>query len=482
MIDNQMLINDKEKKESIKGDLIISLLTLITIMLLSVFYNNKAVDEITFGIFIIYLVQLAVKRTDFFAKYFYIIFFIVFNASGVFIIEHFSLFLVEIRTKSGFAGSLNTLLLFHSLFIFSLLLFDKYFEKKARKFSDTHINVYYKGLNIKKIFYVFLMLFLFFVTIVMLIKGFSHPFYVDKIDRFVYFKKYITGYWMDIYRSLTYLAPILGSFWLYNKSSKNKICIAFLIFGYIICLFLIGVKFGSFLKFFYMLLLPFSYVLKKYTKAKRIKVLVSLVLCTCMLVSFVFIQRSLIYNKSFSKTFNYLGARVAQQGQLWWAIYKQEKDNGMHLNEIGDETRIFFNSNNTAKEEHNFGIYKIMRKVTPIEVFNKKIASGSRYSGATPAYLYYYFKSIGFYGFAIIGAIIYSFFINMYMFSLREFHWIEAIIYMRLFIRVSMAYTQADFYLIFSYTTLFAVLALMMMTVYRLNMVKKKIVMQTVVD
>ena len=70
---------------------------------------------------------------------------------------------------------------------------------------------------------------------------------------------------------------------------------------------------------------------------------------------------------------NYLPQRIAQQGQLWWATYKQDKNNYAHIDELDDEFQTYFQFSDINEKKYNHAIYKIMRFVTPDEIFQQKI-------------------------------------------------------------------------------------------------------------
>ena len=108
-------------------------------------------------------------------------------------------------------------------------------------------------------------------------------------------------------------------------------------------------------------------------KSVLLKLVCKLFLITSGLILVVFFHRMLIYGVNVNNI-SYLHQRLAQNGQVWWKLYAVEKEEQTHISEdeLGDETNIFFRFDDAKLKEHNSGMQKMMRKVTPISIFLKK--------------------------------------------------------------------------------------------------------------
>ncbi|TKQ41701.1 hypothetical protein DV463_06215, partial [Enterococcus faecium] len=274
------------------------------------------------------------------------------------------------------------------------------------------------------------------------------------IDRFIYNRMYLSGIWQKINMLLLVLVPLASVGFMITKKRKYLLNILFLF----IYLFWIGNKFGNYIIVSYWLLIPFIQIVSK----KNIKKLFLVgIVFLVGLMGIINLQSSLIYHREDHST--YYEQRIAQQGQMWWSIYsyKELNSNKDYLSELSDETKMYFVIGDGDKEEFNYGIYKMMRLVTPSNIFNSRIYdTNSRYAFSSQASIYYYFNKIGLFLYTIIMSAMYIFIFRGYLNSVKGVDFVGIIIYTRLFLKFNPAFFQSDFDQIFSVETLGLLLVL----------------------
>lgn len=410
------------------------------------YYNNYL---IMFGI-ILYYINLYLFNKRFILRFFYILFYITTNIFGVFIIENFQIYLNELGYYSYPANSLLTIIIAHIFFIETL----KYYSIKnnvSKKIheSDNIIYILSNKITIKQLTLIKILLIgAFILNVILFLQVIDKPFFKLKVDRFLYEELYLNPL-SDLLTNLyLYIAPVISIY--YFKTKDKKVFI--LISSIFIYLFWIGHKFSYYLDLSYMLLLPVI-VSIPYKKLKGIfgKLIVTIV-CLLMLV---FFQSFVIWNRGLGESFEYVSMRLAQQGQMWWAVYGNEKTKENNLDELTDEIRTYFNNNITEEEKLNSGIYKMMKMVTSVDIFNQKVnVKKSRYAYSTQATIYYYFKFIGLLIFSIVSGIWYFIVNEQLIKNMMKLKIIESILWARISIVTARALLQSDFDKLFSIQTI----------------------------
>ena len=442
----------------------------ISIVMVLLFFCNAFVNEycngdsLTIAIWTFFVFALYVKDIKFLLKYSYILFMQLSNILGIYICENEVLYLTELSTYSWHYGSLLLASIAHWTFFQALWFFDIYLSKyiSVGNYSKNRLNntILFWGGSIALI-----------VATVALAHVIDIPAFKLGLDRFRYSEMYLQGMWKIPDRILGLCIPLVGILYLFKQRAKS---ISFLVI-YSCYLFWIGNKFGGFLNLFF-LNIPVIYSLSKSDKVLKKTLAVGVVLCSLM-VGVVFFHNYLTYGLNLSKNFTYLEQRFAQQGQLWWAQYCKEKDSGYKLNELSDETKTYFVLEKQPREEWNHGIYKVMRNVTPQDIYDKKIASGSRYASATLASIYYYFKDIGLLVVDVGLAFLFWLVTTCYYRDFISGDVIGTIITSKYFIWMHMVATQADFDIIFSYKALFGVIVYLiykkLMNIYNYKYLKE---------
>lgn len=424
---------------------IVYFLVLQLIGMLFGYYNNYLV---ILGV-IIYYINLYFFDKRFILRFSYIIFYITTNIFAVFIIETSEFYLNELGYYSHPNSSLLTIVIAHLLFIETI----KYYSKKGNNFKiDSIDNATYiltdktkiKVINVIKI----ILILAFILNIFLFLQVINKPFFYLKIDRFLYKELYLTPLSDVLTNMYLYIAPIISIY--YFKTKDKKVII--LILTILIYLFWIGHKFSYFIDLGYMFALP---VIISISYKKLNKVISKMFLILFCLLMIVFFQSFIIWGRDIKESINYVNMRLAQQGQMWWAVYGNEKTKENNIDELGDEFRTYFNSNITEEEKLNSGIYKMMRMTTREDIFNQKVnVKKSRYAYSTQATVYYYFKGIGLMIFSVVSAIWYYFVNQQLLKSMMKIKLIQSVLWARLSIVSARMLLQSDFDKLFSIQTI----------------------------
>ena len=446
-------INEKRKADII---LFISLYLLL-FAIDYVFSFEFNTDLFTVLIWVCFMFHLLFLKPGFIFKYFYIIFIQLTNLVGVFIIENFAISLPELSTVSSDNNSLYLLALMHWLFFTMLFFFDDYHEKRLELNNKT---VFVE----EKLFSEFMLFLVFALIMSFLVKIAPNPAFALGLDRFQYSNRFLVGKWEFLFTLLYYLFPILSVMFV-NGYKKSSLLVTLL---FAIVLLLLGYKFGAFLDIIYLFVPAMIIIIGKNYKSLYVGLFATIV----VLLMVIFAHNTLTYGNSFSNNVDYLLQRTAQQGQMWWSVYGTEEASEYHFNELNDELETYFTSDQEIKNKKNFGIYKMMRLVTPPSVFQRKINSGSRYASSTMASIYYYFNEIGFLFYIPAIAFVFSLIINLYHQSVGQCDVVESVIMARFILVLHSVMIQSDFDALFSKRMLLFLLMFIALKVFRFQQKK----------
>jgi len=340
---------------------------------------------------------------------------------GTFVIENSDIWLSELGTYSHNAGALSLIAGFYLLFLFTLEYMDSYLNK--RNGEKRTLNIYFNQYNVINVFLKFFPILFFAITCVMCLRVLRHPAFLVNMDRFAYKEQYLQGIWGKLDNYYFYFVPILLMCWDLNKKKKLIVSIFSLYFLY---LFLCGEKYGKFIvliMFFSLYFVP-TYIIKDKTVIKRLlKIIVAVFGITLVIILWQ-------YSKyTWTTPVEHFQQRIAQQGQLWWAIYDQQAESFPNVEEIYDETSAF--SENQEIYPY-YGIYKIMFLTAPYNQVLSKIKTGSTYTESSAASLYYYFGTGALIVFSVLMGIWFAFIAYKYVDYINRKCMIETMIIIRL--------------------------------------------------
>ena len=422
---------------------------LLVNVFVNIFYNG---DLFSLIIWFGFLWLIYIKDSRFLLKYCMVLIFHTFNIFGIYVCENFTIYLREIGVWSEPHGSLLLAVSSHIIFLYALWIFDLCFGEKLMVLLANAKKINSKIVSI--IGYGFLI-----ILTISFIHALISPAFMLGLDRFRYEAIYLQGFWNLLNRILKLSIPLIGMLWIYGL--KRTAFVSLLL--YLVYLFLIGNKFGPFLYVFYYLV-PIFFV-NTLTSTQIKKILASSCLIVFLLVGVVFFHNFITYGKNIQKNFSYLEQRIAQQGQLWWATYYKYQNDGFRTDELGDEFQTLFTLTLPNKNEWNHGIYKVMRNVTPQDIYDRKIASGSRYASATLASLYYYFKLPG----LIIGNIVFAgmlcIIVSLYFGEMMAGNVFGSVLATSFMYRIYRCISQADYDVLFSFNSLVFLLLYFLMKI-----------------
>ena len=439
------------------------------------------------------LVILFNKKPSFFIKYLFVIFMCFFMLIGLFICEHFNIRLFELGTNSGYHGSFSVAIFYWTILIAVMVHFDKKYSFKY-KYDDNrevlfklislvHLDRLFSFLPVRfrknnAIILLSLIIYLFFFVIgliVLLYVLFNLPAFAN-LDRFGYER--ILPVWVKkIQTYYIYFVPLL---FLPLALSKKKLDLRHLLmifislFPFALYCILVGNKFGIFFNVFTLLLISLvvyilnNDILYKFKSNNTISfnntretnfsnniiklLALTFIAMILFLTPYYVIRRSNMTDAIFS--------RVAQQGQLWWSIFEKNESGQMHVSELQDEFLPLFNANSVEETDYNHGVYKIMNLTTPANLVKSKLETGSRYSCQGIELAFYYFGYIGVIIHAIIRGMMEVLLVILlikYLYSLRV---ISTVITTRLLMLCHTVFSQGDWFLVFSYKTIFTIVLL----------------------
>lgn len=464
-----------------KKDFFLLFLILFSMIILSSLFSiilNFNMDYVILFLSIVMIVILFKFKPYIFIKYFCAIFYTIFMLCGLFLCNNSNIYLHEIAKYSHYNGSFQIGVVYNIIFIASLIFFDNYYSKKFKYYIST------KKIKKNKMINNLIYIIMFFIGLIMFMFVFKHPSFKYNIDRFAYTELYMPWWLSKLQSMYIYCVPFLMFPIVYNNNKFKlkdfaKIVISllpFLLFGV-----WVGNKFGLFFNIFILLLSPLIvYISKKTLKFDKFenlqsdnrlflvmkrsikKIIVFSFICLVVLLLPYYTLRGL---EIVDSVFN----RTAQQGQLWWATYEIERNQGMHLDEINDEIIPLKSSFIGQKIDYTYGVYKIMKITTPSSGYYAKLAIGSRYSAQGIEISFYYFRYFGIILHSFFRGLMEAFLVNLLIKYVFSYKFISSFIISRLIVVNHGIFSQGDLYLLFSKETIFSIILLIFV-----NMISRK--------
>lgn len=414
-----------------------------TILCLILSYILK-LDLISILLFIIYILNY-LKNKEIVIKYAYVLFLIASNIGGVFVIElsKSPFYLYEIAQMSSKESTLAAIILVHVLCLEGIKFIENNYSYKIK-----NTKFYFHIRYVKFIGLIFIIL-----MSLMLAKVIAKPFFILGYERFAYQKNILSGIEITLGNMLIWVSPI---FYLLLRE-KNKLIGLLGIIIFNIYFFWIGHKFSV---FFMGIQLGFIVLLEKIDYDKLNKYIIKLGTIFFMMITIVLYQSSIVHGRSITENIDYLKGRLAQQGQLWWAVYKEDEYREMHLEDAKKETEIFFKINPDSNLKYNLGMFKVMRLVTNDKIVDAKINQGSRYAYSTQANILYYFNYPVLLVFSYILGIGIAYITNLLIRYINQKNIIGILVISKLWITYIRMLSNSDFDTIFSLENIITILIL----------------------
>lgn len=447
-------MNEQKESRIQKQNFKIMILLYFTIILCIILSNFINVDIIVLFLFISFFLIFVKKNFYTIPKYIQIYVYIILFLIGVFICENSNFYLRELDVYSGYTGSFPLAVLYSIILINSLSFFENKYSKK----------MYYNPKKIKSKFSVFIAniiyIFVFLMGTLLFLAVLTKPSFKLGVDRFQYEQIYLNRYIKTIASYYKYFLPltILPIVLRAKKINKEILKVIISILPYILYKVWVGNKFGALFDILILFLPIIIFYIGNYKKnsdsnkkqqmvvytkkSENKKIFKSLVLTFIVLIAIL----STFYITRGKEATSSIIDRLSQQGQLWWKTYDSYKIGEFNINELNDEITPLFNYNNMKNTDYKFGVYKIMQKTTPLNLYKAKIATGARYSAQGIEIAYYYFNIFG----LIIHAIIRSFFAviitNLFIKYFFEGRFVENLIMARILIISNSIFTQGDLF------------------------------------
>lgn len=416
-------------------------------------------------VYVFYLLWLFSNYKKFFLIFIFMILYMTSNIFGVYVIEiNKNMYLSELAKFSSNNNSIFLLIIYHVIFSEVLrFLYLKY------EFKYTKIDLKNKINSMKLIRIV--SIFVFIVVMILYINVVQRPYFLLGLDRFFYEEYYLNSYIVKINNLIFYFLPVITCLILY-KRNKYDLWIGYSTIGiFSLYLIWIGHKFSMLLIIGYFVLLGLNFLIND--KAIN-KYLGRFFLVITSLLILVMVQSNVVYDRNKEENLDYLNARLAQQGQLWWALYGKENQQKTLTKDLSDETRTFYRIEDNENDLINSGMYKIMREVTPENIFLQKVfIKKSRYAYSTPASLYFYFGAIGALIFSALSALVYFVIVKTLMNAVLNRQLFTMIVSGRMLFISHFVLMQSDFNKLFSIEVLFIIFFFSIK--YLINLRKKMI-------
>lgn len=355
---------------------------LLLIGILATIIDN---DFILFADYIGFYIFIAYYFRDILINYIFFVIHYFWNMLSVFAIENFNIPVANMAMMSEHTGALKLLVWANVVFFLCLIHFDVNIKKRAVKpahniFSDK-----------RKYLLIYLFVLVFILFLLFNIVG-NNYYSSGATDRYSYALN-ATSLSLRLYGWFIYLIPVASIYSIMKKDRRPIIVISLLYFFY---LFLIGDKFGGFLQEIY--LLTISYIMPEHiiNKSRFNIKKIAIVLCIAGVSLVLFcLYQYYIKNGTMEAALTELFNRVFNgQGDVWWGVFRYCKKTGFHLNEIGDEMTAL---SVTTDDQYlyNFGIYKMMKIISPDRIVQHYARQHVRFAMSTDASFYYYFGAAG---------------------------------------------------------------------------------------
>lgn len=417
---------------------IINSLIFFSLMVCVLFSSIKAFSYVSLLVYIAYWWYLYRFNKSYFVKYLAFVFVAIGTVVGAVIIELFpEQYLPELRCQSHFSGSLPLLIFSYWIFLYVLETREYRYEGNLKKIQVDSIGT---GQS-KKIINI-----LAFISCLLLLVLFGYvathtlPASLLGFDRFGFALNYEMPWIISKIHGYSYLLLI---FPLLALIYANRLIAIVAILSYFAFNFWVGEKFGAFFTLLCVLLIIlYNKILSLNPKTLKKIMTVAIAFFVMMVVVAVTIATS----SNDLKLYKYFSQRTAQQGQLWWKTYDLYKDT-FHPEEFSNEISAFIEGDKPVQENigSKNGIYKVMYLCAPASVISSKLATGSRYTQADYAVVYYYFGIPGVIIYSILMGLIVSSIVNTFIHALQKKEYIKAMIYLRFFVMIRTAFSMFTF-------------------------------------
>ena len=418
------------------------------------FLQNPGISHLGLATYVLYLVTVFYVNPKFVFTYFWIIIAFSLNVLGVWVCETQGIYLLELVETTFYTGSLPPLLMCY--FLFYAMLEGMGLKKQERMIRDDRENQSRLAVGFLYVGIV--------CVAVLLLQIIKTPYFAVGLERIPYLQTYTSGWERSLKAHMLMFVPLAG---ICGRNGYMKQMCAFM--GLLLMYyFWVGDKFGAYLLALYLFVISYFVDIN----AKRLRTIVfSCVGIVALLLGVVFVQRILLFGNSLDEFLGYLFHRLAQQGEVWWSVFRYEDGNGWRAGEFLDEIMALLPGSDIAKAEA--GQWKMMIVSSNYSAYSYyRVDVGNPYTTTTTASVFYYFKWLGLGVFYVFSALLYKGIICSFVDALRSNRVLETMILVKLISFSNSLLAASDGYL-FTYkglVYLFAAIVLIYLRKRRIKM------------
>lgn len=441
------------------------------LIMLCCFLNNSIItDYVCAIIFIQFYIVSLFFNIEILWKYIFLHYYISTGIISVFLCDTTKVYLYELCETTSFSGAFPILAFFYWIFFTFLIVFDK---KTSIKIDNKCKSIVIKNISLKDdTVFKLTIAFIFMIGLVFFALVAKKPAFLYGIDRFSYAKMYLPKWMIKLHLLPMMISPLLVVCLIKNKNysmiKKFKVFIITYL-PYILYEIWIGQRFQSFFMLIWssMPLIIDSLKNKKISFKKQIGII-----CTILIILFGFVF--LYSHQRNTEIDKLLSMRLVEQGQLWWKLYSNEKNNNTESKDIMDEINAIINSIFDKGESKDFGVYRLMYLTTPRNVVIGKLSTGSRYASLGFELAYYYCGYIGIIIVALFGAKLFTILSNCFIYNVERGNIVLSMIYLRILQKSLSAYCQGDWHSMFSTSSLICYCVIIMVALFKRKRINKK--------
>lgn len=391
---------------------------------------------------ILYAIWLYHHNFEFIIKYFHLLASMVLHLGGTFICDMMIFPLREINRFSSHNNCFGLLVIVYVLMIMFMMPVNKFrfFREYNSKREDGISGAYYL---------IWVIICLQFIVILQLLQAGSNV--SLGLDRKTYAETTMSELGRQIKNNQFIFIPVIFMTKGHFKKIQRYIFIIQAIFIY----YWTGEKFGPYLLFFYLVMLP----LLAQINTDKLKTFVKYCICGIVALFIVlYLQYTNLYKVGLGEFAEYLLERAAQQGQVWWAVYGDNLGK-CHVGEALNEVGYFANA--ADNQMPYAGQWKMMFEASRgYSVIISRIFSKSPLTSTTNASLFYYFGTAGLiFSYPILG-LLYSVIIDRFLIAYKNREMFLVIMYMKLVSYVNSLVWASDFRRIFSWKFMILVMGI----------------------
>lgn len=415
-----MQLGSVKRKQKLTSFNTVSLLTGMALLICCVACENQISGLTSLGLFAVYCIYVLMIRPASLLKYFALYFAIVANIVGCASVEYVPAYLGELKVFSQYIGALPLLVFSRWVFVLIITQFDIRYSGKEIA-DDPRISVTLRVLVSFAAAAVFVVLL---IDAAMIFR--NPPAFLLDIDRFTYATRFSQS---PIVGKIANVMPYLIFISALATRRERRLLGWMSILLWLTILLWTGTKFGGFMSTFSAILLVHydRFAALPIRKARRI-------VFGSVFVLAVLVGAAIVIQAQPGHYAEYFSQRTAQQGQLWWAVY-DEAGGELHLADLENEIGGLSAPSDVAENVgSHHGIYGVMYLVAPIATVDAKLTTGSRYTEAGYAAMYYYLGPAGPVAFSAIMAVLIAGVLHVLMLAVKSCDIIRILIFARFFI------------------------------------------------